>query len=288
MTAIREQTHRFTGQDGTSLFYRIVKPPTERLRIVVSHGLGEHSGRYGHVAETLCPLGCSLWIPDHRGHGRSQGRRGHVNDFDEYCSDLKILVELAGSGGIQRLPLVLLGHSMGGLIALRFAGSYPRQIDGLILSSPLLGLPESPPVLLRALSTVLSTVWPTFSLSNRLDSNLVSHDQGEVSAYAADEHVHDRITARWVTSCMRTLATVQASPELIRGPLLLQVAGADRLVSTPATLAFFDRITADDKTLHRYDNLYHEIYNEKPIDRKRVLDDLREWVVQRYMNASQE
>ena len=129
----------------------------------------------------------------------------------------------------------------------------------------------------------MSRLWPTFSLSNRLDSTLVSHDQAAVDAYKQDPNVHDRITARWVTACMAAMATVNDVPERVQGPLLVQVAGADRLVSAPATLAYFDRLTAADKTLHLYEKLYHEIYNEQRPDREKVLGDLSQWLAERFL-----
>lgn len=283
MATVTEQTGRFTAQDGTTLSYRRWTPPAARLRVVVAHGLGEHGGRYGHVADALVPLGCAVWIHDHRGHGRSEGRRGHVDAFDTYVDDLLTLITLVDGVEKPRLPLVLLGHSMGGLIALRCAGRHPGRFDGLILSSPLLGLPEPPPRLLRRLVTLLSAVWPTFALRNRLDTAMISHDLQTVEAYHQDATVHDRITARWFTGCMQTLAAVHAAPDRIRGPLLLQVAGADRLVDASAALTFFDRLTTADKTLCRYDPLYHEIYNERLPDRERVLSDLTRWVEDRFL-----
>lgn len=283
MAHIEEKAGKFKSSDGTCLFYRQMKAGEERFRVVVSHGLGEHSGRYGHVVDTLGPMGASVWLLDHRGHGQSQGKRGHVNHFDEYVADLKSLVKLAGTDNPDRLPLLLLGHSMGGLIALLFAGQYPRHIDGLILSSPLLGLPKSPPAVLRAVAGFLSGIWPTFSLANTLDPFLVSHDPNEVNAYIQDKRVHNRISARWFTRCMLAMTAANGTPETIQAPLLMQVAGADQLVSAPSTLTYFDKLTVDDKTIFHYENLFHEIYNETVSEREKVLEDLRQWVAERYL-----
>lgn len=283
MGNVETQTDWFTSRDGTNRFYRKIIHEEERFRVVVSHGLGEHSGRYGHVIDTLGPMGATLWIPDHRGHGRSHGKRGHVNGFDDYVADLKTMVELAMRENTNRLPVLLLGHSMGGLIALLFAGQYPQHIDGLIISSPLLGLPKPPPPVLRSVAGILSVIWPTFSLNNQLDAAFISHDTDEVKAYAQDERVHNRISARWFTECMAAISAVNGAPEKIQSPILMQVAGADHLVSAPSTLAFFDRLTMADKTLCHYERLYHEIFNETPEYRKKVLEELRQWVATRYL-----
>lgn len=283
MAGTHEETDQFEGSDGTTLFYRKYVPEVERLRVVVSHGLGEHSGRYGHVVDTLCPMGASLWIHDHRGHGRSQGKRGHINDFDDYLKDLKILIEMAGMDRTDGLPLLLLGHSMGGLIALSFVRKHPGHIDGLIVSSPLLGVPKPPPPILNAAARILSIVWPTLSLNNQLDPTRISHDDAEVRAYVQSKWVHSKISARWFVRCMAEIDATGGSPEAIDTPILMQIAGDDQLVSTPAALAYFDTLTVADKTLFHYENLYHEIYNERLPEREKVLADFKQWVEDRFL-----
>lgn len=283
MTTIDETAATFSGSDGTAIFYRHFALPGERLRIVVSHGLGEHSGRYGNLVESLCPLGASLWIPDHRGHGRSQGRRGHVSDFGDYARDLKILIDRLRSDG---MPLLLIGHSMGGLIALSLARRFPESIDGLAVSSPLLGLPKPVPPAMRVLSHTLAVLWPTLSLTNGLDATYISHDRDIVDTYGADKLVHNRISARWTSQCMREISAVHSAPDAVEVPFLMQIAGDDRLVSPAASLAYFDSLTTTDKTLCHYEDLYHEIYNERQPDRQRVLEDLTGWVAKRFFDLS--
>jgi alpha-beta hydrolase superfamily lysophospholipase len=283
MTSWEEKKDRFASSDGTSIFYRRLIPEKPCFRVVVSHGLGEHSGRYGIVAEALCPLGASLFIHDHRGHGRSQGKRGHVSDFNDYVRDLKTMVAMAADEGEKELPTLLLGHSMGGLIALSFARQYPETIDGLVVSSPLLGVDPPPPAGLQVLVRVLSVLWPTFSLSNKLDPAFISHDSDQVEAYAQSQWVHDRITARWFVQCMAEVRRTIVVPQEIQVPILMQIAGDDRLVDCHASLSFFDALTVSDKTLCHYETLYHEIYNEKLSDREKVLEDLRQWIAERFL-----
>ena len=283
MTSWEEKRDHFAGSDGTSIFYRRLIPEKPRFRVVVSHGLGEHSGRYGHVAEALCPMGASLWIHDHRGHGRSQGKRGHVSDFNDYVRDLKTMAAMAADEGEEKLPILLLGHSMGGLIALSFARQHPETIDGLVVSSPLLGVDPQPPAGLQVLVRVLSVLWPTLSLSNKLDPGFISHDSGQVEAYVQSPWVHDRITARWFVQCMAEVQRTVAAPQEIQAPILMQIAGDDHLVDSHASLSFFDALTVSDKTLCHYETLYHEIYNEKLPDREKVLEDLRQWIGERFL-----
>jgi alpha-beta hydrolase superfamily lysophospholipase len=279
----QEKRGRFAGSDGTSIFYRRFIPEKPRLRVVVSHGLGEHSGRYGNVAEALCPLGASLWIHDHRGHGRSQGKRGHVSDFKDYVRDLRTVMAMAAAEGEETGSTLLLGHSMGGLIALSFARQYPENIDGLIVSSPLLGLAPPPPAGLQGLVRLFSVLWPALSLSNKLDPTFISHDSGQVNAYEQSPWVHDKITARWFVQCMAEVQRTVNAPQNIQVPILMQIAGDDRLVDCRASLSFFDALTVSDKTLRHYVALYHEIYNETLPDREKVLDDLRQWIGERFL-----
>jgi alpha-beta hydrolase superfamily lysophospholipase len=281
MSDIRQKTATFEGLDGTTLFYRQFIPEEERFRVVVSHGLGEHSGRYANLVDTLCPMGASLWAHDHRGHGRSQGKRGHVNDFNDYVRDLNQLIAMARATQPEGRPLILIGHSMGGLVALSFVRQYPRIVDGLIVSSPLLGLPKPPPRALGAVVRSLSIVWPTLSLNNKLDPARISHDPAVVSAYTRDERVHSRISARWFVRCMSEIEATVGSPGAIADPILMQIAGDDHLVSAPAALAYFDALTVGDKTLCHYETLYHEIYNETGPEREKVLEDLQQWVASR-------
>jgi alpha-beta hydrolase superfamily lysophospholipase len=130
----------------------------------------------------------------------------------------------------------------------------------------------------------MSVVWPTLSLDNQLDPTFISHDDAEVEAYVHSDGVHRKISARWFVRCIAEIEKTGGSPEAIKTPILLQIAGQDKLVSAPAALAYFDTLTVADKTLFHYKNLYHEIYNEKPPDRQKVLQDLKQWVAERYLS----
>ena len=125
MAALTGTTGEFVSPDGIKIFYRQYQADPERGRMVIAHGVGEHSGRYGNVIERVIPKGISVWVPDHRGHGQSGGKRGHVLNFVQYLTDLRLSVDLARKNLPERMPCFLLGHSMGGLIALYFAQRYP-------------------------------------------------------------------------------------------------------------------------------------------------------------------
>lgn len=278
MTEYHEKTDTFASHDGVNIFYRQFQAADERARLVIAHGLGEHSGRYGNVVNRLLPVDYSLWIPDHRGHGQSGGKKGHVLNFEQYLLDLRLMVEMAKEGLPEGRKIFLLGHSMGGLIALCFALQNPELIDGVIASSPALGMVIEVPAVKNALGQVMSFLWPGLQLGNELDATKISRDESVVKAYQNDALVHDRVSARWFTEMLSTMEEVNRQASRMQIPVLMQVAGDDHLVNAQSSKQFFEKLTVADKTLHMYDGLYHEIYNELEGDRQKVLGDLESWL----------
>lgn len=277
----RESISSFKGDRGIDIFYRHLPAENEKARLVVAHGLGEHSGRYINLYQRLVPEGFSAWALDHRGHGRSQGKRGHVDSFDQYVRDLNTLVDLVGSDLPPQRKIFLLGHSLGGLIVLNYAERFPGRIHGVVASSPGLGMTVKVPAVKAALGKVMSSIWPGLSMANGLAVDKISHDPQTVKAYIDDPLVHDRVTARWFTEFLAAMDATCSRAADIREPLLLQVAGDDHLANARTSEAFFRRVTVEDKTLHVYAKLYHEIYNEPEDERRSVIDDLEGWLKNR-------
>lgn len=278
MTLPRESTACFNGQDKTPIYFRFTEVPNERARLVIAHGLGEHSGRYGNLRERLAAKGISTWLPDHRGHGQSSGKRGHINSLDEYLLDLRQMLAIARKDMPETQKCFLLGHSMGGLIALNYAIKHPNKIDGVIASAPALA-PASPvPKLKVLLGRIMSILYPTLAFNNELNPNLLSHDPAVVSDYTNDPLVHRQVTARWFTEISRAMSETGASAPELQKPVLLQVGSDDRLVAPEAVRQFFDNLSVTDKSLRTYHGLYHEIYNETAKEREKVLKDLEKWL----------
>ena len=278
MTALQEKTGTLTSADGVKIFYRHYPAESERARMVIAHGLGEHSGRYRNVVERMLPKGISVWVPDHRGHGQSEGKRGHVLNFVQYLADLRLSVELAGEGRPEGMKCFLLGHSMGGLIALYFAQQYPGFIDGVVASSPALGMAIEIPGVKKVLGSLMSYIWPGLTMGNELDAGKVSHDPEVVRAYETDALVHNRVSARFFTEFLAAMETVHVQASALKVPTLLQVAGDDQLVNARSSAQFFEKLDLEDKTLHVYEGRYHEIYNEGEDLRRQVLEDLEDWM----------
>ncbi len=278
MAALPETTGEFVSPDGIKIFYRQYQAESERARMVLSHGVGEHSGRYGNVIERVLPKGFSVWAPDHRGHGQSGGKRGHVLNFVQYLTDLRLTVELAKKDMPGEMPCFLLGHSMGGLIALDFAQHYPELIDGVVASSPCLGMVIEIPAVKKVLGSFMSYVWPGMTMGSGLDATKISRDENVVSVYKNDPLVHDRVSARFFTELLAAMESVNQQASALNVPVLMQVAGEDYLVNADSSKHFFEKLTLQDKTLHVYDDMYHEIYNAPQDQKERVLDDLETWL----------
>lgn len=240
------------------------------------HGLGEHCGRHAHVARFFNECGWSVRTYDHRGHGLSGGRRGYVPDDEAVLRDAKLVFD----DFARRFdtPPLLLGHSMGGLIAARFATAGVSPIGGLILSSPALAIPMTGGQ--KLLLKTLSALAPGLAVSNGLQTRYLSHDPAVEAAYKKDPLVHGKITPRLLNFMLRAIAFSQAQASVLAVPTLLVVAGDDRLVDASGSDAFLARLKPGIGTMHRYADYYHEIFNE--VGAARVFDDIRAWLNTHY------
>lgn len=284
----------FTAKDGENLAFYNWQPddssrqlgrPGVQIRgvVLIVHGLGEHAGRYDHVAYALRGWGFEVRAYDQRGHGESGGKPGTLPSNTALLDDLTEVVD-----DIRRqypqLPLILLGHSMGGLVAGRFVSLGVRPIDALVMSSPALdvGLGWFQRWLLRVLPGVL----PNLCLRNGLDPNFISRDPQAVKAYLADRLVHNKISLRLGQFIATAGPSVVALADKWQTPTLLVYAGADRLVN-PAGSDEFARLATTSKsvrpgvvTVKRFDGYYHELFNE--LEAGQVFAWLKDWLKARF------
>lgn len=259
---------------------------TLRGTIVLVHGLGEHLGRYGHLAARLNArqwrvIGCDL-----RGHGRSQGARGDAPQRDALLEDLALVIDAARADAPAGTPLVLLGHSLGGLIAARFVAAtqvgarpaWARDVDALALSSPALDPGLRPAQ--RALLSLARHLFPHLAVGNGLDPQWVSRDEQVVAAYVADPLVHDRVTATVARFAAEAGAEVMAAAPRWRMPTLLMWAGADRCVAPAGSVAFAAAAPRSVLEAQPWPGLSHELFNEP--EREQVIDRLLDWLNARF------
>jgi alpha-beta hydrolase superfamily lysophospholipase len=272
---MQSQEHELKASDGTKIFVTDWRPEAgEPIRggIVIMHGLGEHCGRYPHVARFLNDCGLTVRAYDHRGHGRSGGARGDVPNNDTLLQDAKVVVDDFAQQ-IGSTPY-LLGHSMGGLMAARFAVENQSPLRGLIISSPALTVTLTTPQ--KILFNILKTIAPNVAIPNGLEQRFLSHDLSVVDAYAKDPLVHGKITAHLLDCMLVSIAIAHTKAASLTLPTLMVVAGDDHIVDASGSQTFFNLLPASVGTMHMYPQLYHEIFNE--IDPKPVFDDIRNWL----------
>lgn len=258
------------SRDGMALVRRDWPCADARGTIVIVHGLGEHIGRYAHVAARLNASRWSVVGYDQRGHGRSPGERGRIAAGDDLLADLAAVIddvraETAGA-------LVLLGHSLGGLVAARFVAAalespppaWQRDVDALVMSSPALDIAMTAGK--RVLLATLETLAPNLGIGNGLDATAISRDAAVVAAYRADPLVHDRIAPRLVRFLADAGPAVRALAPRWRVPTLLLYAGSDRLVVAAGSAAFAAAAPASVVTVRPFGPLFHEIFNEPEQD----------------------
>ncbi len=264
----------FEGYENLPLYYQKWQPDETKAVLVIVHGFGEHSGRYMNVVNKMVPEGFTVYSFDHRGHGKSPGKRGHVQNWNEFIEDTKNFLKLV-SDEQKELPLFLMGHSMGGLIVLNYAISNPEGLQGVIASGPLLAQPGISPVLLL-LSKIMSKIWPGFSIDTKLDVNHISRDPEVISAYNEDPLVHSMASARFGTEITTATDWTLAHADKFNLPLIILHGEADQLVPPHGSATFFENAATKDKERHLYPDGRHEPHND--IDRETVLQDLLNWL----------
>lgn len=274
MSDNNQNTGFLQAADGVRLFYREYLRPQPRGAVVLVHGLGEHGGRYGQLARIFHEAGFSVRIPDHRGHGRSEGARGSVQASDDFLADLKIVFDDFAAAA-QTTPF-LFGHSMGGLIAARFATGGWSKVRGLMLSSPALAIRMS--AFQKFLLTLTTRIAPGFAVPTSLPAQRLSHDEAVVRDFLGDPLNHGKVAARVVNFMLDAIACVQRDAGTFTSPLLLQFAGDDAFVDPSGSRAFFAHVPQVDKTAHCYDDAFHEIFNESSERRLRAHNDLIAWL----------
>ena len=269
--------------DGLTLQLRDWPCAAPRGTVVIVHGLGEHIGRYLHVAAHLNAWGWNVVGYDQRGHGASEGPRGRLASADDLLLDLTLVIDAVR----RRYPgsLVLLGHSMGGLVAARFVAegltavpaSWHRPIDALVLSSPALdtGMRAGQKLLLA----LLGPLTPNLAVANGLQPAWISRDANVVKAYIDDPLVHDRIAPRLARFIVDGGAQVLARAPRWVVPTLLLYAGSDRCVAPAGAAAFAAAAPQGTVTSRAFEPLFHEIFNEP--EQAEVFALLRDWLAKR-------
>ena len=275
MTITRAE-HTFDGVDDVRIVYDVWTPDAPpRGVVILAHGLGEHARRYDHVAARFGREGLITYALDHRGHGRSGGKRVLVKDISEYTGDFDTLVGIAAKEhpGLTR---IVLGHSMGGGIVFAYGVEHPDDYDLMVLSGPAVAAQLAVSPVLGWVAKTMGAIAPGLPLQ-ALDADAVSRDRAVVDAYNTDPLVyHGKIPG----GVARTLLLVgQSMPQRaasLTAPLLVVHGSDDRLIPVEGSRQLVAAVGSTDVELTIYPGLYHEVFNEP--EQEQVLDDVVSWI----------
>ena len=250
--------------DGERLFWQSWAPPEGPTRgaVALMHGFGEHSSRYDHVAAALVRAGYGVQAIDARGHGRSTGKRAHVDDYDYYVRDYELL-KLHTADRWPEVDLFCFGHSNGGLIVLRYALEKPMGVTGFIVTSPYCRLAMKVPPLKAAAGRLMSKVWPSFTMPNDLDASKLSHIDRVVSKYETDPLELKVVSARWFTEATEAQQDLYERADQLKQAFLFLLAGQDEICDPEGAEEVFHRMGSGDREMEVFPKLYHEILNEE-------------------------
>jgi alpha-beta hydrolase superfamily lysophospholipase len=270
---VQKEFHR-KGFDNAELFYQLWESPEPAGTLIITHGQGEHSDAYVRLAEGIQESKFDVYGWDLRGHGRSSGKRGYAAYFEEYCYDYEMILK-AITAEMRKKPLVLLGHSMGGLILIKtLLDNISIDINGVILSSPLLGLNHQVPIYKEKGAHLLNLLTPEVTLSNELKYEDLSRDPAVVEEYQRDVLRHDRISPGVFLGFSKAMPITLSRASKFKYPLLLQVAMADKVCNPQMSLEFFEQCGSPEKKLIKYEGASHEVYNDIEIVRQQAYKDV--------------
>jgi alpha-beta hydrolase superfamily lysophospholipase len=271
----------YTAGDGDNLAVQDWPAPeavTPRGMVLLVHGLGEHAGRYHHVAQQLNSSGFAVRGYDQYGHGESDGVRGALPREARLIDDLIDVISSTRKRMPAGAPLILLGHSLGGLVAALLVALDRVAVEGLVLSSPAFAVRLNP--LQKLLLRTLPQHAPHFTVGNGLNPKFLSHDPAVVAAYRADRRVHDRLSTRLGAFIAQTGPKLVAHAAQWKVPTLLMYAGEDRLVDPAGSRAFAASAPEQVVSSHCFPQLFHEIFNEP--DNGPVFETLTRWLDERF------
>ena len=269
----------FDGFGGVRIVYDVWTPESApRAVLVLSHGLGEYARRYDHVAERFGEAGLVTYALDHRGHGRSGGKRVLVRDIHEYTADFDTLVGIA-TREHHGLKCIVLGHSMGGAIVFAYGVERPDNYDLMVLSGPAVAAQDQVSPLLALVAKVLGAVVPGLP-AQELDVDAISRDPAVVTAYKDDPLVyHGKVPAGIGRALLHVGETMPQRAPALTAPLLVVHGEQDRLISVAGSRRLVECVGSTDVELKVYPGLYHEVFNEP--ERDQVLDDVVAWITAR-------
>ncbi|WP_432407718.1 lysophospholipase [Wukongibacter sp. M2B1] len=257
--------------DNINLYYRKDIPVDQKAIVIIIHGFGEHLGRYEYVKDKLVKYGYGVIRLDNRGHGKSNGERGHINDFNDFARDVDVLIEFVRNEN-PNIPIFMLGHSMGGFISVLYGILYKNKIDGQILSAAATITPtRAKGIKIKALK-LASKVFPKIPMKNPMLRHLLKNGEDELVLRSATLNFYIQFLSygiEWIRGNFKSYEY----------PCLILHGSDDREIKKDASEQLYSSISSKDKEIKIYDGLYHEMLKQK--DRDMILYDIHEWIENR-------
>jgi lysophospholipase len=268
----------FFAPQNTRLFYQSWEAASPKGHLVITHGQGEHSSSYERVVEALKDLDISVYAWDLRGHGRSEGQRGYARQFEDYVRDFETFLQhLKSEKNLYPEHLILLGHSMGGLIQLMTLLANPHwSFRGQVLSSPMLGVAVQVPMIKDVAALIFSNLLPQLTLDNEIRTTDLTRDPEILKEFEMDVLRHHRISSGVYLGAVTAIEILRQKIQQITAPTLWQIPEVDPVVGSENSKAMFRRLGSTQKILCQYPDRKHEIYND--LGREQVFEDLRNFI----------
>lgn len=268
----------YASFDGMKLSGYIWEPKENPKAIInLVHGFGEYSGRYDEWAMRFTEKGFLVHAIDYRGHGKSDGRRGHVSKFDNFLNDIEVLVK-ESKKLYPELPQYIYGHSLGGNIVTNYILKREHDFRGAIISSPWYKLSFELSAFMLFIARIMNKIYPKFTQKSTLELNALSHDKNIVDLYITDALVHEKISARMFFEIYKAGDWVLKSADKINLPLFIQHGNDDNVTSYKASKEFAEKAVGlnKDVTYKEWHGLYHELHNE--LEKDEIFELVADWL----------
>ncbi|MCB1215283.1 MAG: lysophospholipase [Deltaproteobacteria bacterium] len=261
--------------DGQDLYYRVSGPKKSKGAILMAHGLGEHCGRYEDISAYLNEKSYQVYRYDHRGHGKTPGRRAYVDRFSDLYEDMGHMVDFVERDSGFKKPY-LIAHSFGGQVAVNFLKNYPNKVRSVVLSAPNLKLAMEIGLAKKHLGRLFSYLLPTFSINNEVNPEHISRDPKVVESYKKDPLIEKNITLRLGAMILDNLEEVLSLAPWIKVPTFIFHGTDDKIVSVEGSKLFYEGLSIKEKKLKLYSGFYHECLHD--LGKEEVYEDVLNWL----------
>lgn len=263
---------------GLEYYYQHWIPENPRALIVFVHGLGDHIGRYSRIVNRFVELQCACALFDQRGHGQSEGKRGHVNRFADWVDDLASFVHFSRSEVSPDIPVFIIGSSLGAVISINFLLTHATPISGMVTLSAALAPTIQIPEWKEKLGQRLARFLPQFTIDNGIRIEDLTRDEAELAALAGDKLFHRSVTLGAGQEILQNISLTNNLAFRIHAPFLMLAGEGDRVCNPAATVSFSKSLSSSEKTYHIYPGMYHDLLHD--VGKEQVIEDVAGWTME--------